>query len=101
MKRRTFLAASGALAAAATLPISALAQAGAAAMTAEWTGPYGGVPAFDKVRTADFVPALNAAMKADTAEIDAICSLARRSSWRRCSNSASGRVPLGMMAELP
>ena len=39
MKRRTFLAASGAFAAAATLPISALAQAGASAMTAEWTGP--------------------------------------------------------------
>ena len=74
MKRRTFLAASGALAAAATLPISALAQAGASAMTAEWTGPYGGVPAFDKVRTADFVPALSAAMKAERAEIDAIAA---------------------------
>jgi peptidyl-dipeptidase Dcp len=74
MKRRTFLAASGALAATATLPISALAQAGASAMTAEWTGPYGGVPAFDKVRTADFVPALSAAMKAERAEIDAIAA---------------------------
>ncbi|MDF2901900.1 MAG: peptidase, partial [Phenylobacterium sp.] len=74
MKRRTFLAASGALVAAATLPISALAQAGASAMTAEWTGPYGGVPAFDKVRTADFVPALSAAMKAERAEIDAIAA---------------------------
>ncbi|HVK42582.1 MAG TPA: M3 family metallopeptidase [Phenylobacterium sp.] len=74
MKRRTFLAASGALAAAAALPVSALAQAAARAMTAEWTGPYGGVPAFDKVRTADFVPALSAAMKAERAEIDAIAA---------------------------
>ncbi len=74
MKRRTFLAASGAFAAAATLPISALAQAGASAMTAEWIGPYGGVPAFDKVATAEFVPALTAAMKADTAEINAIAN---------------------------
>ena len=39
-----------------------------------WTGPYGGVPAFDKVRIADFVPALNAAMKADTAEINTIAN---------------------------
>ncbi|MBT9471014.1 MAG: M3 family metallopeptidase [Pseudomonadota bacterium] len=72
MQRRTFLAASGALAAASALPVGALAQAAALAMTAQWTGPYGGVPAFDKVQTADFVPALDAGMKAERGEIDAI-----------------------------
>jgi peptidyl-dipeptidase Dcp len=71
MKRRTFLAASGAIAAASALPVHSLAQA-AIPMTAEWTGPFGGVPAFDKVKIADLKPALEAAMKAERAEIDAI-----------------------------
>jgi peptidyl-dipeptidase Dcp len=39
---------------------------------AEWTGPYGGVPAFDQVRVEHFVPALEAAMASMSAEIDAI-----------------------------
>lgn len=73
MQRRTFLAASGALAAASALPAAAFAQ-GAPAMTAEWTGPYGGVPAFDKVKVADFVPALTLGMKTERAEIDAIAN---------------------------
>jgi peptidyl-dipeptidase Dcp len=71
MKRRTFLAASGAIAAASALPVHSLAQA-AIPMTAEWTGPFGGAPAFDKVKIADLKPALEAAMKAERAEIDAI-----------------------------
>lgn len=37
-----------------------------------WTGAYGGVPAFDKVKVADFEPALRAAMAANLKEIDAI-----------------------------
>ncbi|WP_346836626.1 M3 family metallopeptidase [Microbulbifer sp. SAOS-129_SWC] len=41
-------------------------------LLAEWTGPYGGVPAFDKMRVADLKPALQQAMKDDLAEIDAI-----------------------------
>ncbi|MGI4876624.1 MAG: M3 family metallopeptidase [Janthinobacterium lividum] len=44
----------------------------APAMLAPWTGPYGGEPAFDKVRIADFVPALDAAMAQNLREIDAI-----------------------------
>ncbi|MCC6329038.1 MAG: M3 family metallopeptidase [Acidobacteria bacterium] len=39
-----------------------------------WTGPYGGVPPFDKVRVADFEPAMAEAMKEHLAEIDAIAA---------------------------
>ncbi len=34
-----------------------------------WAGPHGGVPPFDKVRVADFQPALEAAMAEESAEI--------------------------------
>lgn len=75
MKRRTFLAASGALAAASALPAAAFAQAASAsAVTAAWTGPFGGVPAFDKVKVADFPAAFDLAMKTERAEIDAIAN---------------------------
>lgn len=39
---------------------------------AEWTGPYGGVPAFDKVKPEDFKPAADAAIAENLAEIDRI-----------------------------
>jgi len=39
-----------------------------------WTGPYGGVPPFDRVRVADFKPALEVAMAENLAEIDRIAS---------------------------
>ncbi len=41
-------------------------------LLARWTGPFGGVPAFDKVRVGDFKPALDAAMAENLAEIDHI-----------------------------
>jgi peptidyl-dipeptidase Dcp len=41
-----------------------------------WTGPYGGVPPFDRVRVADFEPALEAAMAAQLAEIERITAQA-------------------------
>src|SRR5213592_1249869 len=41
-------------------------------LTERWTGPYGGVPPFDKVKVADFKPALEAAMAENLKEIDAI-----------------------------
>jgi peptidyl-dipeptidase Dcp len=41
-------------------------------LLAPWTGPYGGVPAFDRVRVADMKPALEAAMANNLAELDAI-----------------------------
>ncbi|WP_312161335.1 M3 family metallopeptidase [Phenylobacterium sp.] len=75
MQRRTFLAASGAIAAASALPAAAVAQGAAAnALTAAWTGPFGGVPAFDKVKVADFPAAFDLAMKTERSEIDAIAN---------------------------
>lgn len=41
-------------------------------MTLQWTGPYGGVPPFDKVKLADFKPAVEAAMTENLKEIAAI-----------------------------
>ncbi|MHA6288125.1 M3 family metallopeptidase [Maricaulis sp. CAU 1757] len=41
-------------------------------LLAEWTGPYGGVPNFDTASLDDLVPALEAGMAANLAEIDAI-----------------------------
>ncbi len=40
----------------------------------KWTGPYGGVPPFDKVRVEDFEPAFEAAMAENAAEIEKITS---------------------------
>lgn len=73
MQRRTFLAASGALAAASALPATVFGQT-ASAVTAAWTGPFGGVPAFDKVKVADFPAAYDLAMKTERSEIDAIAN---------------------------
>lgn len=70
MKRRSFLAASAALAASSALPKGALAAT--IPMTQPWTGPFGGVPAFDKVKVADFVPAMKQAMAAELADVAAI-----------------------------
>ncbi|MCA8889424.1 MAG: M3 family peptidase, partial [Parvularculaceae bacterium] len=41
---------------------------------AEWTGPYGGVPAFDKIDLTQLKPALEAAIAMNLAEIDAIAN---------------------------
>ena len=41
-------------------------------LLAEWTGPYGGVPAFDQMDLEALKPALEAGMKANLEEIDAI-----------------------------
>ena len=73
MHRRTFLAASSALAAATLTPGMSLAADGDA-LSAPWTGPYGGVPPFDKVKVADFAPAVEAAMAAELAEVEAIAA---------------------------
>jgi peptidyl-dipeptidase Dcp len=43
-------------------------------LLAEWTGPYGGVPPFDRVKIADFKPALEAAMAENLAEIEKIAN---------------------------
>jgi peptidyl-dipeptidase Dcp len=44
------------------------------ALLAPWGGPHGGVPAFDKVKVADFKPALEAAMAENLAEVAAIAN---------------------------
>ena len=43
-------------------------------LLAEWTGPYGGVPAFDKMDLSNVKPALEKGMELELAEIDAIAS---------------------------
>lgn len=51
--------------------VAADAPAGSA-LLAPWTGPYGGVPPFDRVRVEDFRPALEVGMKEQLAEIESI-----------------------------
>ncbi len=73
MRRRTFLAASAAVAANGTRPDLANAAAIHPAL-APWTGPFGGVPPFDTVKVADFVPLSEAAFASELAEVDAIAN---------------------------
>jgi glutamine synthetase adenylyltransferase/Zn-dependent oligopeptidase len=44
------------------------------ALLAPWTGPYGGLPPFDRVRVIDFKPALETAMAEKLLEIDRIAA---------------------------
>lgn len=77
MQRRTFLAASVATAAFAGVAgraFAALPALSANPLVQPWTGPYGGVPAFDKVKVSDFLPAGEEAMARNLAEIDAIAA---------------------------
>lgn len=46
----------------------------AAQLIREWTGPYGGVPPFDRIDVDGFAPALEHAMQEQLAEIDRIAS---------------------------
>src|ERR1043166_2822276 len=41
-------------------------------LLAQWSGPYGGTPPFDKIKVADMKPALEIAMAENLAEVDAI-----------------------------
>jgi peptidyl-dipeptidase Dcp len=43
-------------------------------MLEAWTGPYGGVPAFDQMDIADIAPAMEAAMARSLAELEVIAS---------------------------
>jgi peptidyl-dipeptidase Dcp len=52
----------------------AIAAAGGNILLAEWTGPHGGVPAFDRMDLADLKPALETGMATALAEIDAIAN---------------------------
>jgi len=62
---------SGALALAA---FPAAAGAGKNPLLGAWSGPHGGWPKFDKVKVADFKPALEAAMAENLKEIDVIAN---------------------------
>ncbi|HEV7502947.1 MAG TPA: M3 family peptidase, partial [Vicinamibacteria bacterium] len=43
-------------------------------LLAPWSGPYGGIPPFEKVKVEDFQPALETAMAEALAEIDKVAS---------------------------
>src|SRR6185295_12733419 len=43
-------------------------------LLAPWSGPFGGVPAFDQVKVEHFKPALEAAMAEQLAEVDKIAN---------------------------
>ncbi len=45
-------------------------------LLAEWTGPYGGVPAFDQMNISDIKPAIEKGMELRLKEIDAIANAA-------------------------
>lgn len=55
-------------------PITTSASTPVNPLTQKWTGPYGGVPPFDKVRVTDFKPALEQAMAENLKEINAIAN---------------------------
>lgn len=79
MKRRSFLQ-SAAAAAALSVATPTIALAAKKAKKAKglgplldvWTGPHGGIPSFDKIKTADFKPAMMKGMDLLRAEMNAI-----------------------------
>jgi peptidyl-dipeptidase Dcp len=71
MQRRTLLTGAAAMTVSTVLPQASAAQ-GPNPVLAPWTGPFGGVPPFDKLKAADLKPGLEAAMAEELREIDAI-----------------------------
>ena len=57
-----------------TAPAVSVAPAADVALLAEWTGPHGGVPAFDRMELGQLEPATKAAMDQHLAELDAIAA---------------------------
>ena len=72
MQRRTFLAASAAATAFAAMKPALALAAEDNPVSAPWKGPYGGVPAFDKIKVEHFKPAIMAGIESNRAEIKAI-----------------------------
>ncbi|BEV11612.1 M3 family metallopeptidase [Asticcacaulis sp. DW145] len=62
----------GLMTSASLMPGVALAGPGENVLTQPWTGPYGGVPPFDKAKIEDFEAAFDAAMRSQRAEVSAI-----------------------------
>ncbi len=52
-----------------TVPVSLAERKAANPLLEKWEGPYGGVPPFDKVKVADFKPALEQAMEQNLGEV--------------------------------
>ena len=50
------------------------AAAAANPLTEKWTGPFGGLPPFDKVKISDLKPALETAMEENLFEVAAIAN---------------------------
>ena len=55
-------------------PVTTPATSSTNPLLAPWTGPYGGIPPFDRVNVADMKPALEAAMAENLAEVDRIAN---------------------------
>jgi peptidyl-dipeptidase Dcp len=72
VQRRTFLLTTAAAAAASAAAPGLSFAAETNPLLAPWTGPYGGVPAFDKMKVSDLTSAVDTAMARNLAEIDAI-----------------------------
>lgn len=76
MKRRSFLQNAAAVAALSATPTFAIAKTkkekALGPLLDPWTGPHGGIPRFDQVKTADFKPAFTKGMDMLRAEIRAI-----------------------------
>ena len=72
MNRRAFLTTTAATAVLAGADQTAMADTADFPLLAPWTGPHNGAPAFDRVRVADFKPALLEGMRRQRAEIAAI-----------------------------
>ncbi|HKR00396.1 MAG TPA: M3 family metallopeptidase [Pyrinomonadaceae bacterium] len=58
----------------ATPPAATSAHADPNPLLSKWTGPYSGLPPFDRVKVADFKPALEAAMSENLSEIERIAT---------------------------
>lgn len=74
MNRRAFLAASTAASAVAMAQPVLAREVNPNPLLNPWTGPYGGVPAFDKVKVEHFKPALELAMAKNLSEVEAIAN---------------------------
>lgn len=70
--KKLLLAASCVLALASPAPLHADETPMNNPLLSVWTGPYGGLPPFDKIKVDDFIPALTAAMAENREEIDKI-----------------------------
>ncbi|KSB88315.1 peptidase M3 [Caulobacter vibrioides] len=74
MQRRTFLLTTAAAAAASAAAPGLSFAAETNPLLAPWTGPYGGVPAFDKMKVSDLTAAVDTAIARNLSEVDAIAA---------------------------